>query len=96
MKPLQVLFVLIEPNHPKTSPNRGRPPYPFAIMQQIQLLQHWYSLNDPSMRDALIEVPATRRFGAFDMISERIPDESTISRYGTCWRLTNLANRSVE
>jgi IS5 family transposase len=30
------------------------------------------------MEDALIEVPTMRRFAGIDMISDRIPDETTI------------------
>jgi IS5 family transposase len=31
-------------------------------MLRIQLMQQWYSLSDPAIEDALIEVPAMRRF----------------------------------
>ena len=41
-------------------------------------MQQWYDLSDPAMEDALIEVPTMRRFAGIDLISERIPDETTI------------------
>ena len=41
-------------------------------------MQQWYSLSDPAMEDALIEVPTMRRFAGIDLISDRIPDETTI------------------
>jgi IS5 family transposase len=47
-------------------------------MLRIHLLQQWYELSDPAMEDALIEVPAMRRFAGIDMICDRIPDETTI------------------
>ena len=47
-------------------------------MLRIHLLQQWYDLRDPAMEDALIEVPTMRRFAGIDMISDRIPDETTI------------------
>jgi IS5 family transposase len=47
-------------------------------MLRIHLLQQWYDLSDPAMEDALIEVPTMRRFAGIDMISDRIPDETTI------------------
>ena len=47
-------------------------------MLRIHLLQQWYDLSDPAVEDALIEVPTMRRFAAIDMISDRIPDETTI------------------
>jgi IS5 family transposase len=54
------------------------PPYPLQTMLRIHLLQQWYGLSDPAMEDALIEVPTMRRFAGIDMISDRIPDETTI------------------
>ena len=47
-------------------------------MLRIHLLQQWYDLSDPAIEDALIEVPTMRRFAGIDMISDRIPDETTI------------------
>jgi len=69
---------LIEPHYPKVSKKGGRPPYPLAMMLRIHLLQHWYSLSDPAMEEALIEVPTMRRFAGIELISDRIPDETTI------------------
>jgi len=76
--PWQALIELIEPHYPKTSKKGGRPPYPLATMLRIHLLQHWYSLSDPAMEEALIEVPTMRRFAGIELISDRIPDETTI------------------
>ena len=41
-------------------------------------MQQWYSLIDPAMEDALIEVPVLRRFAGIDWIGERDPDETMI------------------
>jgi len=76
--PWQELIDLIEPHYPKTSKKGGRPPYPLATMLRIHLLQQWYSLSDPAMEEALIEVPTMRRFAGIELISDRIPDETTI------------------
>jgi len=76
--PWKALLELIEPLYLKTSSNGGRPPYPLSTMLRIHLLQQWYDLSDPAMEDALIEVPTMRRFAGIDIISDRIPDESTI------------------
>ena len=78
MVPWKELIDLIEPHYPKTSSKGGRPPYPLATMLRIHLLQQWYDLSDPAMEDALIEVPTMRRFAGIHMISDRIPDETTI------------------
>jgi IS5 family transposase len=37
-----------------------------------------YDLSEPAMEDALIELQSMRRFAAIDLISDRIPEESTI------------------
>jgi len=76
--PWQALINLIEPYYPKASKKGGRPPYPLAIMLRDYLLQQWYSLSDRAMEEALIKMPTMRRFAGIDMISDRIPDETTI------------------
>ena len=84
--PWQALIALIEPQYPKVSKKGGRPPYSLATSPQasakqllrIPLLQQWYSLSDPAMEEALIEVPTMRRFAGIELISDRIPDETTI------------------
>ena len=47
-------------------------------MLRIHLLQQWYDLSDPAMEDALIEVATMRRFAGIALITDRIPDETTI------------------
>ena len=74
----QALIDLFEPHYPKTSSIGIRPPYPLATMLRIHLMHQWYSLSDPAMEDALIEVATIRRFAGIDLISDRIPDETTI------------------
>jgi IS5 family transposase len=76
--PWDALIGLIEAIYPKTGKKGGRPPYPLATMLRIHLLQQWYSLSDPAMEEALIEVPTMRRFAGIDLITDRIPDETTI------------------
>lgn len=59
--PWQSLIELIEPYYIKISKKRGRPPYPLATMLRVYLQQHWYSLSDPAMEEALIEAPCRHR-----------------------------------
>ncbi|MEX1317183.1 MAG: IS5 family transposase, partial [Synechococcaceae cyanobacterium] len=68
----------MSPHYSKTHSKGGRPPYPLATMLRIHLMQQWYSLSDPAMEDALIEVPTMRRFAGIDLLSDRIPDETAI------------------
>lgn len=76
--PWKALIDLIEPHYPKAGSKGGRPAYPLETMLRIHLMQQWYDLSDPAMEDALIRVPTMRRFAGIDLISERIPDETTI------------------
>ena len=76
--PWQALHDLIEPKYPKISKKGGKTPYQLATMLRIHLLQQWYSLRDPAMDEALIELPTMRRFTGIELISDRIPDETTI------------------
>jgi IS5 family transposase len=60
------------------------------------LLQQWYDLSDPAMRDALIEVPTMRRFAGMDMISDRIPDETTILAFRHPLEKNDLGKKNFE
>ncbi|MCX5939343.1 MAG: transposase [Cyanobium sp. LacPavin_0920_WC12_MAG_62_9] len=62
----------------KTGKKGGQPPYLLVTILRVHLLQQWYSLSDPAMEEALIEVPTMRRFAGIELISDRIPDETMI------------------
>jgi IS5 family transposase len=94
--PWHALIALIEPHYPKTSSKGGRPPYPLATMLRIHLMQQWYSLSDPAMEDSLIEVPTMRRFAGIDMLSDRIPDETTILAFRHLLEKHNLGEQIFE
>jgi IS5 family transposase len=79
--PWAALLALIEPHYPKASKKGGRPPCPLATILRIHLLLQWYSLSDPAMEEALIETPTMRRFAGIELISDRIPDETTIPTF---------------
>jgi IS5 family transposase len=94
--PWQALLDLIEPHYPKTSKRGRRPPYRLATMLRIHLLQQWYSLSDPAMEEALIEVPTMRRFAGIELISDRIPDETTILTFRHLLEKHELGERIFE
>ena len=94
--PWKALIDLIEPHYPKTSSKGGRPPYPLTTMLRIHLLQQWYDLSDPAMEDALIEVPTMRRFAGIDLVSERIPHETTILAFRHLLEMHNLGEQIFE
>jgi IS5 family transposase len=47
-------------------------------MLRIHLQQQWYSLSDPAMEEAVIEVPTMRHIVGIELISDRTPDGTTI------------------
>ena len=94
--PWKALLDLIESHYPKTSSKGGRPPYPLETMLRIHLLQQWYDLSDPAMEDALIEVPTMRRFAGIALISDRIPDETTILAFRHLLEQNNLGEEIFE
>ena len=79
--PWQVLIDLVEHHYPKASKKGGRRPCPLATMLRIHLFQQWYSLSDTAMDEVLIEVPTMSRYAGIDLVSDRIPDETTILNF---------------
>ena len=71
--PWAALIALIEPHYPKVSKKGGRPPYPLATMLRIHLLLQWYSLSDPAMEEALIEVPTGLSLRSRSMPGPSVP-----------------------
>jgi IS5 family transposase len=50
-------------------------------MLRIHFMQQWFTLSDPSMEEALHDVPLFREFAGLGGWSDRLPDESTILRF---------------
>ena len=59
---------------------RGRPPYPLAMMLRIHCVQLFYNLSDPAMEDALYDSVAVPRFVGLAARDPR-PDETTILNF---------------
>jgi IS5 family transposase len=77
--PWAVLVQIVEPYYPKGK--TGRPPFPVETMLRVHYLQQWFGLSDPSMEEALHDVPLYREFAELDGAIERLPDETTILRF---------------
>lgn len=58
----------------------GWPPDPLALTLQLNLLQQCFLCSDPAM-EALIEVPIVRGFAGIELITDRIPDETTMRTF---------------
>ncbi|MBU2762881.1 IS5 family transposase [Acidithiobacillus caldus] len=77
--PWERLVALIEPHYPRGG--RGRQPMPLERMLRIHFLQQWYAYSDPSMEEALYEIPLLRQFVGIDLGRDFVPDETTILKF---------------
>ena len=59
-------------------------------------MQQWYSLCDPAMEDALIEVATIRRFAEINLINDWIPDITTILSFRALLERHNLDQQIFE
>ena len=75
--PWAALVALIEPH----SPRAKSPPFAIETMLRIHYLQQWFNLSDPSMEEALHDIPLYREFAGLSDGAVRLPDESTILRF---------------
>ena len=77
--PWKELIQIIEKHYPKAG--NGRQPMPLERMLRIYFMQQWYGLSDPAMEDALYDIESMRRFAGVDIISDVVPDETTILNF---------------
>ena len=92
--PWLALCALIEPVYPK--PGKGRPPIGVERMLRIYFLQHWFSLSDPAVEEALYDSLALRRFVGIDLGREPAPDETSVCRFRHLLEEHDLGSRVFE
>lgn len=73
------LLKIVRHRYPKKG--NGRQPMPVERMLRIYFLQQWYGLSDPGMEDALYDSESMRRFAGIDLVSDPVPDETTILNF---------------
>lgn len=78
--PWQELVEAVEPYYPQPQ-GAGRRPVGIERMLRIHFLQHWFSLSDPGVEEALYDSRAMREFVGVDLGEERVPDETTICKF---------------
>jgi IS5 family transposase len=89
--PWSDLVAEIEPFMPEGK--RGRPPFPVESLLRIHFIQQWFTLSDPSMEEALHDMPLFRDFAGLGGWDDRLPDESTILRFRHVLEKHKLAER---
>ena len=55
-------------------------PYPLESMLRVHLMQNWFALSDPAIKEALYEIASLRSFAGLKL-SEPTPDETTILNF---------------
>ena len=73
--PWSELVGLIEPHSPTSK--IGRPLFTISTMLRIHFMQQCFGLSDPTMEEALHDIPLYREFAKLDEGITRLPDEST-------------------
>ncbi len=89
--PWQEMTAAIEPYYPKPE-GAGRRPIGVERMLRIHFLQHWFSLSDPGVEEALYDSTAMRRFAGVDLGREPVPDETTICKFRHLMERNNLGD----
>ena len=69
----------IAPHYPVAG--SGRKPFALEAMLRIHLMQQWFGYSDPSMEEALHDVPMLREFAGLDAGEDAMPDETTILKF---------------
>ena len=77
--PWRELVDLVSSHH--VDKGRGRPPFAVEAMLRIHFMQQWFNLSDPSMEEALHDVPLFREFAGLGGWADALPDETTILRF---------------
>ena len=77
--PWAALVELIAPYYPEGK--TGRPPFSLQTMLRVHFMQQWFTLSDPAKEEAFFDMPLYREFAQLEEFG-RMPDESTILRFG--------------
>ncbi len=89
--PWNRLCALIVPHY--ATGTGGRPPMPLERMLKIHCLQQWYRLSDPAMEEAIYDRNSFQRFLQIDLLSDPVPDETTILNFRHLLETHDLARR---
>ena len=72
------LVELIVPYYPEGE--NGRPPFTLETMLRVHVMQQWFTLSDPAMKEASFDVHLYREFAQLNAYF-RLSNESTILRF---------------
>lgn len=64
-----------------TEKETGRKRMELTMMLKIYFLQQWYALSDPAAEEAIYDRNSFQKFLEIDLLSHRVPDETTILNF---------------
>lgn len=59
----------------------GRPAKELKLMLKIHCLQQWFHLSDPGVEEAIYDRLSFQKFLEIDLLSQSVPDESTVLHF---------------
>ena len=77
--PWDRLVEAVEPHYPHHDTGRRRKE--LKMMLKILCLQQWYNLSDAGMEDAIYDRCSFQKFLEVDLLSDTVPDETTICKF---------------
>lgn len=77
--PWDRLTQAVEPHYPHHETGRRRKE--LTMMLKILCLQQWYNLSDAGMEEAIYDRCSFQKFLAVDLLSDTVPDETTICKF---------------
>ena len=77
--PWQELLDEIKPYY--TDKKLGRKRVDLKMLLKIYFLQQWYNLSDPGAEEAIYDRNSFQKFLEIDLLSENVPDETTILNF---------------
>ena len=79
--PWKRLETRISPHYHRARNGRGWPQMPLSAMLRIHFMQQWFGYSDPTIEEALYDIPMPRAFAGLDVFDDHLPDETTILRF---------------
>lgn len=74
----------------------GRPAKDLQMMLKIYFLQQWYNLSDPMMEEEICDKISFQKFLHIDLLSDTVPDETTILNFRHLLEAHRLQERFLE
>lgn len=90
--PWKRLCRLIEPSYTGKA-ETGRTPMSLELMLKIHCLQQWYHLSDPGVEEAIYDRNSFQKFLGLDLISDAVPDETTVLNFRHLLERNDLAKK---